>query len=99
MMDVSYRAELKKLEDLGECRKKILRDKLNYPSLQSNYVDARMPYTADMGRHELEVQFHILSKESIMPPTIEEEDWVLVENNIPSVEIKEPLWAQLNCFR
>ena len=85
--DVSYRTELKKLEDLGECRKKILRDKLNYPSLQSNYVDARMPYTADMGRHELEVQFHILSKESIMPPTIEEEDWVLVENNIPSVEM------------
>ncbi|XP_076675567.1 uncharacterized protein LOC143372851 isoform X2 [Andrena cerasifolii] len=97
--DVSYRTELKKLEDLGECRKKILRDKLNYPSLESNYADARMPYTADMDRHELEVQFHILSKESIMPPTIEEEDWVLVENNIPSVEIKEPLWAQLNCFR
>ena len=85
--DVSYRTELKKLEDLGECRKKILRDKLNYPSLQSNCVDARMPYTADMDRHELEVQFHILSKESIMPPTIEEEDWVLVENNIPSVEM------------
>ena len=85
--DVSYRTELKKLEDLGECRKKILRDKLNYPSLQSNYVDARMPYTADMDRHELEVQFHILSKESIMPPTIEEEDWVLVENDIPSVEM------------
>lgn len=56
--DVSYRTELKKLEDLGECRKKILRDKLNYPSLQSNYVDAKMPYTADMDRHELEVQFH-----------------------------------------
>ena len=85
--DVSYRTELKKLEDLGECRKKILRDKLNHPSLQSNYVDARMPYTADMDRHELEVQFHILSNESIMPPTIEEEDWVLVENNIPSVEM------------
>lgn len=29
----------------------------------------------------------VLSKESVMPPTIEEEDWVLVENDIPSVEM------------
>lgn len=34
--DVSYRTELKKLEDLGECRKKLLQDKLNDPAIHAN---------------------------------------------------------------
>lgn len=54
--DVSYRTELKKLEDLGECRKKLLQDKLNEPLQQSNYVDGRkMLHSTGMDKHELEI--------------------------------------------
>ncbi|XP_053975271.1 WD repeat-containing protein CG11141 isoform X1 [Hylaeus volcanicus] len=77
--DVSYRTELKKLEDLGECRKKLFEDKLSDSLLHSNYVDTRnKPNIADKDRHELEVQFHILSAESMTSTVPEEEDWVLV---------------------
>ncbi|XP_015432211.1 PREDICTED: uncharacterized protein LOC107188428 [Dufourea novaeangliae] len=81
--DVSYTTEIKKLEALGECRKKLLQDKLSDPLLNSNYVDTRkVPHTVDVDRQELEVQLHILSKESIISTVLEEEDWVLVKNDI-----------------
>lgn len=54
--DVSYRTELKKLEDLGECRKKLLQDKLNEPLQQSNYVDGRkILHSTGMDKYELEI--------------------------------------------
>lgn len=57
--DVSYQTELKKLEDLGEFRKKLLQDKLSDPLLHSNYVDIRKQLnTTDRERHDLEIQFH-----------------------------------------
>ncbi|XP_076235676.1 uncharacterized protein LOC143180037 [Calliopsis andreniformis] len=83
--DVSYQTELKKLEDLGECRQKLLQDKLTNPLLQSNYSDTRKSHTTEIDRHELDVQFHIISKEPMLTTTLEEEDWVLVKNDIPSV--------------
>lgn len=55
--DVSYRTELKKLEDLGECRKKLLQDKLNESSQQSNYVDERkILHSTGMDKYELEIE-------------------------------------------
>ncbi|XP_078047877.1 uncharacterized protein LOC144475652 isoform X2 [Augochlora pura] len=69
--DVSYQTELKKLEDLGECRKKLIQEKLSDSLSNSVYVDAKKaPHAADVDRRKLEVPFHIL----------EEEDWVLVKN-------------------
>lgn len=57
--DVSYRTELKKLEDLGECRKKLLQGKFNEPSEQSNHVDGRkMLQTAGRNKYELKVEYH-----------------------------------------
>ncbi|XP_034196480.2 uncharacterized protein LOC117612003 isoform X1 [Osmia lignaria lignaria] len=72
--DVSYRTELKKLEDLGECRKKLLQDKLNDPSIHTN--------DRDTDRRNVEVQFRIVSTESIMSTTLEDEDWVLVKKDM-----------------
>ena len=78
--DVSYRTELRKLEDLGECRKKLLQDKLNEPLQKGSYVDGRkMSHSTGMGKHELEVEFHIVPNEFMISTTIEEEDWVLVK--------------------
>ncbi|XP_076760005.1 uncharacterized protein LOC143428770 isoform X1 [Xylocopa sonorina] len=86
--DVSYRTELKKLEDLGECRKKLLQDKLNDPLQQSNYVDGRkVSHSTGMDKHELEVEFHIVPNEFMLSTTFEDEDWVLVKNDIPPVAI------------
>ncbi|CAL7936996.1 unnamed protein product [Xylocopa violacea] len=86
--DVSYRTELKKLEDLGECRKKLLQDKLNDPLQQSNYVDGRkVLHSTGMDKHELEVEFHIVPNEFMLSTTFEDEDWVLVKNDIPPVAI------------
>lgn len=68
--DVSYQTELKKLEDLGECRKKLLQDKLNEP-MQHSYVDERSTLT-------------VVSNEVLISTTLEDEDWVLVKNEIPS---------------
>ncbi|KAG7198659.1 hypothetical protein KM043_006016 [Ampulex compressa] len=87
--DVSYRTELKKLEALGECRKKILQSKVNDPLLVSNnYVDVRKVSNVNgVDRHELEVQFNVLSKESVTTAMLEEEGWVLVKDDIPAIGI------------
>ncbi|KAK9294081.1 hypothetical protein QLX08_011176 [Tetragonisca angustula] len=85
--DVSYRTELRKLEDLGECRKKLLQDKLNEPLQQSNYVDEKLLHPTGMDKHELEIEFHIVPNEFMISTTLEEEDWVLVKNDIPPVAI------------
>ncbi|XP_033188086.1 WD repeat-containing protein CG11141 isoform X2 [Bombus vosnesenskii] len=74
--DVSYRTELRKLEDLGECRKKLLQDKLNEPLQKGSYVDGRkMSHST------------VVPNEFMISTTIEEEDWVLVKNDIPPVAI------------
>ncbi|KAK9294080.1 hypothetical protein QLX08_011176 [Tetragonisca angustula] len=73
--DVSYRTELRKLEDLGECRKKLLQDKLNEPLQQSNYVDEKLLHPT------------VVPNEFMISTTLEEEDWVLVKNDIPPVAI------------
>lgn len=55
--DVSYHTELKRLEDLGECRKALLQNQLNdTPSAGNSFVDFRQEQSVD--RHELEVQFN-----------------------------------------
>lgn len=72
--DVSYRTELKKLEDLGECRKKLLQDKLNEPLQQNNYVDGRKMLHST-----------VVPNEFIISTTLEEEDWVLVKSDVPPV--------------
>ncbi|XP_029056587.1 WD repeat-containing protein CG11141 [Osmia bicornis bicornis] len=71
--DVSYQTELKKLEDLGECRKKLLQDKLNDPSIDT--IDC------DTDRRDVELRFRILS----ISTTLEDEDWVLVKKDVYSV--------------
>lgn len=54
--DVSYRTELKRLEDLGECRKALLQNKLDdIPLTGDNFVDSRQEST---NRDELEYQFN-----------------------------------------
>ncbi|XP_043516297.1 WD repeat-containing protein CG11141 isoform X2 [Frieseomelitta varia] len=73
--DVSYRTELRKLEDLSECRKKLLQDKLNEPLQQSNYVDGKLLHPT------------VVPNEFMISTTLEEEDWVLVKNDIPPVAI------------
>lgn len=55
--DVSYRTELKRLEDLGECRKTLLQNKLDdIPPTHNNFVDIRQ--VPPMDRDELEHQFN-----------------------------------------
>lgn len=55
--DVSYRTELKRLEDLGECRKTLLQNQLDdTPPTGNSFVDTRQ--ASPMDRHELEVQFN-----------------------------------------
>lgn len=53
--DVSYRTELKRLEDLGECRKTLLQNKLDDTSLAGKFIDFRQEPT---NRDELEYQFN-----------------------------------------
>jgi len=54
--DVSYRTELKRLEDLGECRKTLLQNKLDdIPPTCNNFVDIRQ---VPPNRDELEHQFN-----------------------------------------
>lgn len=54
--DVSYRTELKRLEDLGECRKTLLQNKLDdIPLAGNNFVDIQQEPT---NRDELEYQFN-----------------------------------------
>lgn len=54
--DVSYRTELKRLEDLGECRKTLLQDKLDCVPADNNFFDIRKdPPTK---RDALEHQFN-----------------------------------------
>lgn len=77
--DVSYRTELKKLEDLGECRKTLLQNKLDNTSpAVNNFIDIlREPPT---NREELEHQFNALAKDCAVSAILEEEeDWVLVD--------------------
>ncbi|XP_076640895.1 uncharacterized protein LOC143352361 [Halictus rubicundus] len=84
--DVSYQTELKKLVDLGECRKKLIQEKLTDPLSNNAYVDAKKtPHTSDVDRHKVEVQLHILSNETMISTVLEEEDWVLVKNVTSSV--------------
>ncbi|XP_011139207.1 WD repeat-containing protein CG11141 [Harpegnathos saltator] len=79
--DVSYHTELKRLEDLGECRKTLLQNKLDYIPTAGN--DFRQVQSVDC--HELEVQFNALAKESATSAVLEEEeDWVLVKDDIPT---------------
>ncbi|XP_014488983.1 PREDICTED: WD repeat-containing protein CG11141 [Dinoponera quadriceps] len=84
--DVSYRTELKRLEDLGECRKTLLQSKVDDTTSTGNsFVNFRQVQPVD--RHELEVQFNALAKESAATsavPEEEEEDWVLVKDDIPT---------------
>ncbi|XP_011690300.1 PREDICTED: WD repeat-containing protein CG11141 [Wasmannia auropunctata] len=82
--DVSYRTELKRLEDLGECRKTLLLNKLaDAPPAGHNFVDVREPLA---NRDELEHQFNALAKECATSAILEEEeDWVLVKDDIPSI--------------
>lgn len=55
--DVSYRTELKRLEDLGECRKTLLQNKLDdIPLASNNFVDIRQKPPTN--RDELEHQFN-----------------------------------------
>jgi len=55
--DVSYRTELKRLEDLGECRKTLLQNKLNdTPPSGNNFFDIRQEPPTN--RDELEHQFN-----------------------------------------
>lgn len=55
--DVSYRTELKRLEDLGECRKTLLQNKPDdIPPTRNNFVDIRQ--VPSMERDELEHQFN-----------------------------------------
>lgn len=55
--DVSYRTELKRLEDLGECRKILLQNKLDTVSLtDNNSVDIQQ--VLPMNQDELEYQFN-----------------------------------------
>lgn len=55
--DISYRSELKKLEDLKECRKTLLQNKLKDNLLASNnFLDTRQ--TSLMDHQELEAQFN-----------------------------------------
>lgn len=55
--DVSYHTELKRLEDLGECRKTLLQSKLDDISLGgNNFVDIRQETPTN--REELEHQFN-----------------------------------------
>ncbi|KAM0729678.1 WD repeat-containing protein [Formica fusca] len=82
--DVSYRTELKRLEDLGECRKTLLQNKLDdIPPTHNNFVDIRQ--VPPMDRDELEHQFNALAKECATSVILEEEDWVLVKDDIPSI--------------
>jgi len=55
--DVSYRTELKRLEDLGECRK-ILLQKLDYIPVDNNSIDIQQIPPTD--RNELEYQFNCM---------------------------------------
>ncbi|CAK9804582.1 WD repeat-containing protein CG11141 [Anthophora quadrimaculata] len=81
--DVSYRTELKKLEDLGECRKKLLQDKLNEPLQQSNNVDGRkMTHSTGMDKYQMKFHSNFLPNEFMLSTTLDEEDWVLVKNGI-----------------
>lgn len=78
--DVSYRTELKRLEDLGECRKTLLQNKLDdIPHI--NFDLRQVPSMRD----ELEHQFNALAKECATSVILEEEDWVLVKDDIPSI--------------
>lgn len=78
--DVSYRTELKRLEDLGECRKTLLQNKLDdIPHI--NFDLRQVPLMRD----ELEHQFNALAKECATSVILEEEDWVLVKDDIPSI--------------
>ncbi|XP_072755192.1 WD repeat-containing protein CG11141 [Anoplolepis gracilipes] len=80
--DVSYRTELKRLEDLGECRKTLLQNKPDdIPPTRNNFVN--IPQVQD--RDELEHQFNALAKECATSVILEEEDWVLVKDDIPSI--------------
>ncbi|RLU23315.1 hypothetical protein DMN91_003519 [Ooceraea biroi] len=83
--DVSYRTELQRLEDLGECRKILLQNKLDdVPLISDNSVDIRQVPAID--RDELEHQFNTLAKECATSAILEEEeDWVLVKEDIPSI--------------
>ncbi|KAG5341201.1 Y1411 protein, partial [Acromyrmex charruanus] len=83
--DVSYRTELKRLEELGECRKTILQNnKLDETSpAGNNFVDIRKK--PPMNQDELEHQFNALAKECATSVLEEEEDWVLVKDDIPSI--------------
>lgn len=53
--DVSYRTELKRLEDLGECRKTLLQSNL-HDTPADNTLDVRL--VSSMNRDELEHQFN-----------------------------------------
>ncbi|XP_012533365.2 WD repeat-containing protein CG11141 [Monomorium pharaonis] len=76
--DVSYRTELKRLEELGECRKTLLQNKLdNTLPTGNNFLDIRKEPSTN--RDELEHQFNALAKECATSTVLEEEDWVLVD--------------------
>ncbi|XP_051156638.1 WD repeat-containing protein CG11141 [Leptopilina boulardi] len=81
--DASYKTELKKLEDLGECSKILLQSKLS--EFQNNNVDIGVePPTSNIGV-DSELQFNDLSRDFVSTIVYEEkrkdkdnEDWVFV---------------------
>ncbi|XP_015594722.1 WD repeat-containing protein CG11141 [Cephus cinctus] len=92
--DESYRTELKKLVELGECSKKLLQSKLAEPripdacigqsNIESNTLRKALPTEfapelCGVDHHqELEIRFNVLSKEFVTSAIIEDADWVLL---------------------
>ncbi|XP_043280141.1 WD repeat-containing protein CG11141 [Venturia canescens] len=85
--DESYRVELKKLQELGECSKRLLQRKASSEigAMRNNIIgNPHQARTTDIDPQELERHFNILSKEfvtsasSINTGYEEIEDWVVV---------------------
>lgn len=57
--DVSYRTELKRLEDFGECRKLLFQNKLDdTPPAGNSFVDLRQVPSITKDHHKLEAEFN-----------------------------------------
>ncbi|XP_043484940.1 WD repeat-containing protein CG11141 isoform X2 [Leptopilina heterotoma] len=81
--DASYKTELKKLEDLGECSKILLKNKLS--EFQNNNVDIGVEPPTSNINVDSELQFNDLSRDFVSTIVYEEkrkdkdnEDWVFV---------------------
>nr|XP_050851053.1 WD repeat-containing protein CG11141 isoform X1 [Vespula vulgaris] len=80
--EASYRTELKKLEDLEECRKELLQSKLKDRELITLEDLQDTPHhSKGINHHDLEAQFTVLSEEVIASAILEDEDWVVVKTH------------------